>query len=92
MQDYTTLEYVLPETSPNAEPAKPIFLLLVDTAVPSEELVELKDSLQESLSFIPADAMIGLITYGKMNYVHELGFSECPKCFVFKGDKEYTPK
>ena len=36
--------------------------------------------------------MIGLITYGKMNYVHELGFAECPKCFVFKGDKEYTPK
>jgi len=46
----------------------------VDTAVASEELVELKDSLQQSLSFIPADAMIGLITYGKMCYVHELGF------------------
>lgn len=46
MPDYTTLEYVLPEAQPNAETQKPIFLLLVDTAVPSEELVELKDSLQ----------------------------------------------
>jgi len=46
MQDYTTLEYVLPEANQSVEPAKPIFLMLVDTAVPSEELVELKDSLQ----------------------------------------------
>jgi hypothetical protein len=46
MPDYTTLEYVLPEANPNAETQKPIFLLLVDTAVASEELVELKDSLQ----------------------------------------------
>tara|TARA_B110000285_G_C15028209_1_gene565296 strand:- start:615 stop:731 length:117 start_codon:yes stop_codon:yes gene_type:complete len=36
--------------------------------------------------------MIGLITYGKMAYVHELGFAECPKCFVFRGDKELNSK
>jgi len=24
--------------------------------------------------------------------VHELGFSECPKCYVFKGDREHNPK
>jgi len=65
-------------------------MLLVDTSVPSEELVELKDSLQQSLNFIPEDAMIGLITYGKMVYVHELGFADCPKCYVFRGDKEMT--
>lgn len=65
---------------------------MVDTAVPSEELVELKDSLQQSINFIPEDANIGLITYGKMIQVHELGFSECPKCFVFRGDKEHPAK
>jgi protein transport protein SEC23 len=67
-------------------------MLVVDTAVTSEELVELKDSLQQSINFIPEDAMIGLITYGKMAYVHELGFAECPKCFVFRGDKELNSK
>ena len=36
--------------------------------------------------------MIGLITYGKMTYIHELGFQDCPKCYCFRGDKEYTPK
>ena len=34
--------------------------------------------------------MIGLITYGKMVQVHELGFTDCPKCYVFRGDKEMT--
>ena len=56
------------------QPAKPIFLIMVDTAVDSIELTELKDSLQQSLNFIPADALIGLITYGKNAFVHELGF------------------
>jgi hypothetical protein len=38
--DFTTIEYIL-----SAGTLKPIFLLMVDTAVPSEELAELKDSL-----------------------------------------------
>ena len=65
---------------------------MVDTAVPSEELAELKDSLQQSITFIPEDALIGLITYGKMAFVHELGFADCPRSYVFRGDKEMTPK
>jgi protein transport protein SEC23 len=36
--------------------------------------------------------MIGLITYGKMIHVHELGFSDCPKAYVFRGDKEMSSK
>lgn len=57
----------------------------------SEELSELKDSLQQSINFIPEDALIGLITYGRMAFVHELGFQHCPKAYVFKGDKVLTP-
>lgn len=44
MQDYTTIEYILPETRQNPN-ARPIFLLVVDTCVDSKELTELKDSL-----------------------------------------------
>lgn len=36
--------------------------------------------------------MIGLITYGKMVYVHELGFADTPKSYVFRGDKELSAK
>jgi protein transport protein SEC23 len=44
IQDFTTIEYILPNTTQSS--TKPIFLLMVDTAVCSEELAELKDSLQ----------------------------------------------
>jgi protein transport protein SEC23 len=43
IQDFTTIEYILPNTTQG--PSKPIFLIMVDTAVCSEELAELKDSL-----------------------------------------------
>jgi hypothetical protein len=46
MQEYTTMEYILPETGvKQAGSNRPIFMLVVDTSVPAEELVELKDSL-----------------------------------------------
>lgn len=64
---------------------------MVDTAVEADELAQLKDSLQESISFIPADALVGLITYGKMCFVHELGFADCPRSYVFQGEAKLTP-
>ena len=85
MQEYTTIEYILPQTVQTDQ--RPIFLLMVDTAIPEEELLELKDSLQQSLNFIPPDALIGLITYGKNVFVHELGFQTSPRAYVFRGDK-----
>lgn len=87
--EFSTMEYIIPENKQNQN-SRPIFMLMVDTSVQSDELAELKDSLQQSINFIPQDAMIGLITYGRMTYVHELGFADCPKAYVFRGDKEMT--
>jgi protein transport protein SEC23 len=92
MPDFTTIEYILPSTGHKNANIKPIFLLMVDTAVSGDEMAELKDSLQQSINFIPEDALVGLITYGKMVFVHELGFADCPKAYVFRGDKELSPK
>jgi hypothetical protein len=39
------LEYILPENKQNPN-TRPIFILMVDTAIDSKELAELKDSLQ----------------------------------------------
>ena len=33
---------------------------------------------------------MGLITFGKFVFVHELGFDDCPKSFAFSGVKDYT--
>jgi protein transport protein SEC23 len=34
--------------------------------------------------------MVGLITFGTMVQVHELGFQDCPKSFVFRGTKDVS--
>ena len=57
-----------------------------------DELGALKESLQMSLSLLPQNAMIGLITYGTMVQVHELGCEGISKSFVFRGTKDYTAK
>ena len=51
----------------------PIFLLVVDTCVDEDELGALKESLQMSLSLMPPNALVGLITFGKMVQVHQTG-------------------
>ncbi|KAG5176614.1 vesicle coat complex COPII, subunit SEC23 [Tribonema minus] len=82
---FTTVEYEL--TAPSQGP--PAFLFLVDTCMLEEELDQLKDSLQQTLNLLPEDTLVGLVTFGTNVMVHELGFSDCPKSYVFRGDKEY---
>lgn len=45
-----------------------------------------------SLSLLPPNALIGLITFGKMVQVHELGCEGCSKSYVFRGTKDLQPK
>ena len=53
-----------------------------------KDLDELKDSLQQSLNLMPDDALVGLITFGTNVHLHELGYTECPKSYVFRGNKD----
>lgn len=39
---------------------------------------------------IPENNNVGLITFGTHVHVHELGYAECSKAFVFRGSKEYS--
>lgn len=83
---YTTIEYALPgETS-----LPPVFLFLLDTCLIEEELVYLKTALSQAIGLVPANSLVGLITYGTQVHVHELGFGECPKSYVFRGSKDVT--
>eukprot|EP01111_Echinosteliopsis_oligospora_P012394 TRINITY_DN4230_c0_g1_i1.p1 TRINITY_DN4230_c0_g1~~TRINITY_DN4230_c0_g1_i1.p1 ORF type:complete len:767 (+),score=244.33 TRINITY_DN4230_c0_g1_i1:143-2443(+) len=86
-RQYSTIDYCLPTRSP---PPPPIFLFVVDTCLPEAELQSLKDSILLSIALLPEKAQVGLITYGAMVQIHELGFSECPKSYVFRGNKEVT--
>jgi protein transport protein SEC23 len=58
----TTIEYRLSRPAPSP----PIFLYVVDTCQEEDSLSALKDSLVMSLSLLPENALVGLITYGTM--------------------------
>ncbi|XP_045777055.1 protein transport protein Sec23A isoform X2 [Maniola jurtina] len=86
--NFSTIEY----TITRAQSMPPIFLLVVDTCLDEEELGALKDSLQTSLSLMPQNALVGLITFGRMVQIHELGTEGIYKCYVFKGTKDLSAK
>jgi protein transport protein SEC23 len=80
----TTIEYQLPSVMV----APPAFLFVLDTALIDAELEQMKDSVLQAISMMPPNALVGLITYGTMCYVHELGFADMPKSYAFRGNKE----
>jgi protein transport protein SEC23 len=82
----TTIEYRLSRPAPTP----PIFVYVVDTCQEEDSLKALKDSLIMSLSLLPPSALGGFITFGTMTQVHELGYTECAKSYVFRGNKDYT--
>lgn len=84
----TTIEYQLARPAP----APPIFVYCVDTCQEADSLQALKDTLVMSLDLLPANALVGLVTFGTMAQVHELGYTECAKSYVFRGSKDYPAK
>ena len=84
-KENNTVEYKL-----NAKPANPpIFMVLIDTALEEDELNQLKESIQEIISTLPQDCQIGLITYGRMCNVIELGSTDFPISYALNGEKSY---
>uniref|UniRef100_A0A674C5U9 Protein transport protein SEC23 n=1 Tax=Salmo trutta TaxID=8032 RepID=A0A674C5U9_SALTR len=84
---YSTIEYR------GRGPSNPlIFLYVVDTCLEEEDLQALKESLQMSLSLLPPNALVGLITFGRMVQVHELSCEGIAKSYVFRGTKELSSK
>ncbi|XP_018496150.1 protein transport protein Sec23A [Galendromus occidentalis] len=85
---FSTLEY----TISRAQTLPPIFIMVVDTCVDDDELTALKESLQMSLSLMPPNALVGLITYDKMVHVHELPANCVARSYVFRGTKDIAAK
>lgn len=88
LPQYSTVEYIL------GRPAQvpPIFLFVVDTCQDEDNLHALKEAIILSLNLIPQNALVGLLSFGTMTQVHELGYTECHKSYVFRGQKEYSSK
>lgn len=85
LYENSAVEYKLSKKEVNF----PTFIFVIDTSVEEEELNELKESIQNILLGIPQECQIGVITFGNMCNVHEIGFSEFPVCHTLKGEKHY---
>uniref|UniRef100_A0A8C6WXG0 Protein transport protein SEC23 n=1 Tax=Neogobius melanostomus TaxID=47308 RepID=A0A8C6WXG0_9GOBI len=88
MPQFSTIEYIV-QRGPTAPL---IFLYVVDTCLEEEDLQALKESLQMSLSLLPPNALVGLITFGRMVQVHELSCEGIAKSYVFRGTKDLNSK
>lgn len=55
-----------------------------------EEIGYLKSSVSQAVGLLPENSLVGLITFGTYVCVHELGFGQVPKVYVFNGYKEVT--
>ncbi len=85
LMENSSVEYKLSKKESNY----PTFVFVIDTSVDEEELNELKETIQITLSNIPQECNIGMITFGNMCNIHEIGFSEFPVCYSLKGEKNY---
>lgn len=85
-QQSTTIEYI------TARPVQhsPIFFYVIDLCQDEENLQALKETLVISLSLLPPNALIGLITYGTVVQVHDIGSEKIKRSYAFRGDREYT--
>lgn len=88
MQEYSTIEY----SNPNMPVTPNIFIFVIDLCQTVEEMAALKDSIQQSMQLIPPNSIVGLVTFNRFVFVHELGFKDCSKAYAFKGSKDYTPQ
>ncbi|KAF7825945.1 protein transport protein SEC23 [Senna tora] len=84
---YTTIEY---ETPGEAASVPPVFMFVVDTCIIEEEMAFLKSALSQAIELLPDNSLVGLITFGTFVHVHELGFGQIPKTYVFKGSKDVS--
>ncbi|KAL0798723.1 hypothetical protein Bca101_053898 [Brassica carinata] len=95
---YTTVEYALPPAvdprsgaaaqTPQTHP--PVFVFVLDTCMIEEELGFAKSALKQAIGLLPENALVGFVSFGTQAHVHELGFSEMSKVFIFRGNKEVS--
>ncbi|KAF0895495.1 hypothetical protein E2562_013591 [Oryza meyeriana var. granulata] len=97
-QQCSTVEYLVAGTPGGAPfqqggspaPPPPVFLFVIDTCVIEEELEYVKMSMRKAVALLPEHALVGLVTFGTQVHLHELGFSDLSKIYVFRGTKEIS--
>ncbi|KAG2320230.1 hypothetical protein Bca4012_053455 [Brassica carinata] len=89
---YTTVEYAMPPP-PGSEPSSSspsVFVFVVDTCMIEEEFGYAKSAVRRAVGLLPENALVGFVSFGTQAHVHELGYSDLTKVYVFRGDKEIS--
>ncbi|WOL04553.1 hypothetical protein Cni_G13274 [Canna indica] len=84
----TTVEYAPPPLDSTAPPPLPVFLFVLDICLIEEELEFVKSAMRRAIGLLPDHALVGLITFGTQVHLHELGFADMSKVYLFQGTKE----
>lgn len=87
---YTTVQYTLPHSANPESQLPPVFVFVLDTCMIEEELGFVKSALKQALGLLPDNALVGFVSFGTQAHVHELGFSDMSKVYVFRGTKEIS--
>ncbi|KAI3676888.1 hypothetical protein L1987_86502 [Smallanthus sonchifolius] len=87
---YTTIEYSIPNSDVHHTLPPPVYVFVLDTCMIEEELGFAKSALQQALEFLPENALVGFVSFGTQVQVHELGFSDMSRVYVFRGSKEMS--
>ncbi|KAL5781964.1 hypothetical protein ACOSP7_006993 [Xanthoceras sorbifolium] len=99
---YTTVQYALPSSHNVHNPANypaaavvdpqlsPVFVFVLDTCMIEEELGFVKSAMKQAIGLLPDNAMVGFVSFGTQAHVHELGFSDMSKVYVFRGNKDIS--
>ncbi|GMI70475.1 hypothetical protein like AT1G05520 [Hibiscus trionum] len=91
---YSTVQYALQQNPDphnyNAPQLPTVFMFVLDTCMIEEELEFVKSAMKQAIGLLPEHALVGFISFGTQVQVHELGFSELSKSYVFRGSKEIS--
>ena len=55
-----------------------------------EEVEFVKSTLRQAIGLLPDNALVGFVSFGTQVQVHELGFADMSKVYVFRGSKEIS--
>lgn len=50
-----------------------------------EEFGFARSSVKRAVGLLPDEALVGFVSFGTQVHVHELGFSDLAKVYVFRG-------
>ncbi|KAJ0981591.1 hypothetical protein J5N97_009846 [Dioscorea zingiberensis] len=68
----------------------PAFIFVLDACTEETEFRALKNEVLHVVAQLPENALVGLVSFGAMVWVHDLGFNDCSRVVVLCGDRELS--